>query len=451
VPGLALPGDPEEQSEDCLTANVWTPDPPDRGPGPGRPVMVFIHGGGFTTGNGGSLLYRGSGLARTGGVVVVTGNYRLGALGWMAHPALDEPGRPAGNWGLQDQLALLAWVRDNIAAFGGDPGKVTVFGESAGAMSVCALLAAPGAGGLFHRAAVQSGPGYCHTRERGARAAEDLVAVLGLARADRAVLERVPAPDLVAATAELGRRPPGPGELPLPFLPVVDGTLLPQAPLAAAAAGNTAPVPLLIGTNRDELTLFALGDPALAAVDDQGLARWLARSAPGLDTGPAVARYTKVREARDEPVGPRDLWVAMGSDLVFRWPSLQFAAAHARHHPATFAYLFTQTTPAFGGLLGSPHGLEIPFVFGGLHRELVGTFAGDSPEARALSARMQAHWLAFARSGDPGLDDDPWPAFDAVRRRTMVFGPDGGAAEAPRDEELSVWAELAPLQGPPLT
>src|SRR5271166_2835 len=439
VEGLTIPGDPTEHSEDCLSLNVWTPAP-DAGR---RSVMVWIHGGGYTSGSGSFLLYRGSDLARNGDVVVVTINYRLGALGFLGHPAaVDGSKNPGevGNWGLMDQVAALRWVRNCIADFGGDPGNVTVFGESAGGMSVATLLGVPAARGLFHRAVVESGPAYMHTLERARGRGDELVKELGIGELTREVLEAVPADDLVAATQVLQNRRPDPGQLPLPFLPVVDGSYLPRHPLEAVAAGEAAAVPLLIGTTRDELTLFALGDPRLANIDDEGLHRWMRRAAPSVDTDLLVTTYREVRARRGESVRPRDLWVAMGTDLVFRWPSLRTAAAQRPHQPKTFVYLFTWETPAFGGELGSCHALEIPFVFGALHRPLIAAFAGGGPEAEDLSKRMHHAWLAFARDGDPSHEGiGTWPAWDDDRRTTMVFGPGGGVVDRPRDEELEVW------------
>ncbi len=467
--GVAVPGDPAEESEDCLTLNVWTPSPD----GARRPVMVWIHGGGFTSGTGAGLLSRGGDLARHGDVVVVTVNYRLGALGYLAHPSLaggPGPDGTAGNWGLRDQVAALRWVHDHIAAFGGDPGNVTVFGESAGGMSVSALLGVPAARGLFHRAIVQSGPPYTHTPARARRAAEDLVRELGLVAPTREVLEGVPAADLVAATRALRDRLPPPGELPLPLLPVVDGAVLPRRPEEAVAAGAVADVPLLLGTNRDELSFFAFGDPRMAGMDDEALARWMARAAPHVPPGEVVERYRAARVARGEPVAPFDLWVSAGSDLVFRWPTLALAAAQRTHQPRTYVYLFAWETPAFGGTMGSCHGLEIPFVFGSVRRPVVAAIAGGGPEAEGLSARMQAAWVAFARRGDPSHEGiGRWPSWDPVRRATMVLGAgaggsggagSGGAAaggaggdrdgavDGPRNEELAVWEQWAPLAGP---
>jgi para-nitrobenzyl esterase len=443
IEGIAIPGDPAVQSESCLTLNVWTPAPDEKR----RPVMVWIHGGGFTTGSSSFLLYRGGDLARHGDVVVVTINYRLGALGFLGHRAVGEPGAAAvGNWGLMDQVAALEWVRDNIAGFGGDPDNVTVFGESAGAMSISTLLGVPAARGLFHRAIVESGPPYTHSLQRAERAGDDLAALLGFSEVRRDLLEKVPADELVAATQDMQNRPPPPGELPLPFLPVVDGSFLPQPPIDSVHAGGSASIPLLIGTTRDELSLFALGDPRLSDIDDDGLLSWMSRVAPQIEPAEFVAAYRSTRDRRGESLAPRDLWVGMGSDLVFRWPSLRLAAAQHRHQPRTYVYLFTWETPAFGGALGACHALEIPFVFGAVHRPIIAAIAGGGPDAEALSAQMQAAWISFARSGDPAHEGiGAWPAWDPQRRATMVFDRSSGAVDAPRDEELAVLAKRWPL------
>jgi para-nitrobenzyl esterase len=452
IAGITSPSDPsaaEPQSEDCLSLNVWTPGLPDQAtdrPGAGRPVLVWIHGGGFTSGSGSVFLYRGGALVRNGDAVVVTLNYRLGALGFLGHRGLGDPDGFVGNWGLHDQVAALAWVRDNIAVFGGDPGNVTVFGESAGAMSIAALLGAPAARGLFRRAAVQSGGAHVHSVEQAERSADRLAATLGIARCDRASLARVPADELVAATAQMAARRPDPGLLPLPFQPVVDGRFLPRHPLLAVETGATAGLDLLIGTNRDELTLFGLGNPALLALDDDGVLRWAENAAPDMPGAALVDEYREVGRLRGETVTPTAIWVAAGTDIVFRWPSLQLAAAHGAWGGRTFVYLFTWESPAFGGLLGSCHALELPFVFGAVHVPAVQLFSGSGPEAERLSRQMQDAWLAFARAGDPSHEGiGVWRDWEPAVRSTMIFGRESGLADAPRDDELALFERYRPL------
>ncbi len=457
VPGMvemSLGGAPEEQSEDCLSLNVWTPGLDDSR----RPVMVWVHGGSFVTGSGANGLYRGGMLAREGDVVVVTINYRLGLLGFLAHPELEDDGqtwldgRPwagFGNWGLADQVAALAWVRDHITAFGGDPGNVTLFGESAGGMSVSALLAVPAARGLFHRAIVESGPPYSYTADEAAKRAEVIAAHLGVPLT-REALEQVPVEDLVRAVGELGQISANNDDSGLLLMPVVDGGLLTVAPEVAVATGSVADVPLLIGTTRDESAFFTVGNPALAQLDEDGLRRWTRRLSPDPEASEAlITAIRDVRAGRGESVTPRDLWVAISTEFVFRLPSLRFADAHAGVSTpgvGTYVYLFTWESPAFGGYLGSCHALEIPFVFGTVHNPAVQGFCGGGEEAFALSALVRRAWTAFARTGSPG----EWPEWDPDRRPTAVLGPWAGdegpfrMVDRPRDEEVELMASVVP-------
>jgi para-nitrobenzyl esterase len=449
--GITSPSDPdasEPQSEDCLSLNVWTPELPaaPTGPGQGRPVMVWIHGGGFTTGSGSVFLYRGGDLVRNGDAVVVTINYRLGALGFLGHRAVADEAGHVGNWGLHDQVAALRWVKDNIGQFGGDSGNVTLFGESAGGFSVSALLGIPAARGLFRRAIVQSGGVHVHSIDDAERAAGRLAAALEIGTLDRETMLNVPAPDLVEATNEIARQRPGAGALPLPFLPTVDGVFMPRHPLDAIREGSAAAVDLMIGTNRDELTLFELGNPALMTIDDAGVERWLANGAPDLPTKELLAAYREARTARNEGVTARDMWVAVGTDNVFRWPSLQLAAAQRANGAAAYVYLFDWESPAFGGILGSCHALEIPFVFGAVRVPAVQLFTGGGSDVEALSKHMQSAWLSFARSGDPSPSDSlEWSQWDQTGRATMIFGPNTGVVNAPRDVELAILEQYRPL------
>jgi len=456
LPGITSPSDPEAsepQSEDCLFLNVWTPRlPGSSGETEGRraakPVLVFIHGGGFTSGSGSVFLYRGGNLVRNGDAVVVTINYRLGALGFLGHRALADRDGLVGSWGIHDQVAALSWVQQNIAAFGGDPSNVTIFGESAGGFSVAALLGVPAARGLFARAVVQSGGAHVHSVQEAERAADRLAAVLGVAVCDRESLQPIPASELVAATEEIGRRRPDPGMIPLPFLPVIDGAFLPRHPLEAVASGSAAGVDLMIGTNRDELTLFGLGNPALMALDEDGAQRWIANAAPDMHAREVVASYRSARAARGERTGPTDIWVAAGTDLVFRWPSLQLAAAHVAQGSRAFVYLFEWESPAFGGILGSCHALELPFVFGAVHVPVVQIFSGSGPEVEQLSRHMQRAWLAFATAGNPSHDQiGEWQEWDPQQRATIVFSAQTHLEDAPRNEELNLLQRFRPLAG----
>jgi len=437
VPGFSFPNDPIASDEDCLNLNVWTPGLDDGC----RPVLVWLHGGGFTTGSGSSALFAGGRLASKG-VVVVTVNYRLGALGLLAHPDLvSEDGAGSGNWSLRDQLVALGWVKENIAGFGGDPGNVTLFGESAGAMSISTLLAAPEASGLFHRAVIESGPPATASTQWATKRAERLAGHVGVRTDALATLRHVTADRLVTATQRLAVEAPSDGGLPMALLPVVDGVLLERPPGDLIVEGKAASVPILVGTTRDECALFTTADQGDPDVDDVRVAQRLARL-----VGPAgsdiVDAYRHARLARGEPAAGRDLWTAVTTDYVFRLPLQALATAYAKYQPSTYSYLFTWESPFLSGMFGSCHGLEIPFVFGTVGDPAIQVFTGSGPEATSLSEQMQHAWIAFARNGDPSCDAvGSWPAYDAARRPTMVLGPGARVEDDPRRAERLIWEE----------
>jgi para-nitrobenzyl esterase len=423
-------------SEDCLTLNVWTP-------GPGRrPVMVWIHGGAFVMGAGSQPIYDGAQLARRGDVVVVTLNYRLGALGFLRLDDLAPGVLPAaGNQGLLDQIAALEWVRDEIAAFGGDPRQVTVFGESAGAMSVATLLAVPRAQGLFCRAILQSGAAnFTATRDMAAEVGHAFLRELGLAPSEAARLREAPLSRLLEAQERTFLEHTRAGRLGLPFAPVVDGDVLPAHPLVAIGQGVAREIPVLAGTNLDENKLFAVSDGGARTLDEPRLLRRLVRNLPGpvAERGAraeqAVAVYREARRARGESTTPPELWSAIETDRVFRYPVTRLAELARTHQPGVYAYLFTWTSPLLDGALGACHALELPFVFGTLTDPRIAAFTGGGPDAEALAGRVQEAWLAFARTGDPG-----WPAYDVTRRATMLLGRQSGVEHAPREPERRFW------------
>ena len=436
--GALMAIDTAGAGEDCLTLNVWTPGP-DEGR---RPVMVWIHGGAFVYGSSAQAIYDGGSLARRGDVVVVSLNYRLGALGFLHLAELLEDAGGTGeldttaNAGLLDQVAALAWVRDNIEAFGGDPGNVTIFGESAGSISVTSLLGLPAARGLFRRAVGQSGGPNILSAERATEVARELLTRLDLEPSGARKLLEVPTDALIDAqqqcwrlSTELHRG--------LPFQPVVDGTVFPRHPLDAVADGAAADVALLLGTNVDEWSFFGFTDPESFTLDDAHLRARLDK----VVGPPGTARLLDVYGGGRPGASPADLWFAIVSDWVFRIPSLRLAEAQSRHQPDTFDYLFTWQSPIGG--LGACHALEIPFVLGTLDRPGMAVFAGDTPAAHELSAAMQDAWLAFVRTGDPGHPGLPaWPRYDGGRRATMLFGETCRVEDAPFEAERGAWDGL---------
>jgi para-nitrobenzyl esterase len=397
-------------SEDSLYLNVWTPACDDAR----RPVMVWIHGGAFIWGAGDTPWYDGTKFAVHGDVVVVTINYRLGPFGFMHLGDLFEGAfAGSGNAGILDQIAALEWVRDCIAAFGGDPERVTVFGESAGAASVGTLLGTPGARGLFRGAIPQSGAAsWVSTRARATDVAERVVKNLGVRPGD------VDALLATSTDAVLGALPAfrEDGVAALPFQPVVDGIVLFEPPLDAIAGGNAAGVHLLTGTNLTEMTLFTVADPEVAALTDDGI-RTRLRSAFG-ETGVAVLDNYR---ARRPDVPPAALWQEIATDGVFRVPAIRLLETQVPHAPA-WSYLFTFETPAFGGILRSTHALEIPFVFDNLDRGGAEMLTGSGAERQSIADAMHRAWIAFARTGDPRHEGIPeWPSYEPSRRATMRF------------------------------
>ena len=412
-----------EQSEDCLTLNVWAP----RHDGP-HPVLVWIHGGAFLTGAAATPWYSGRPFARSG-CVLVSVNYRLGALGFT-HLADHDGERfaAAGNLGLLDQIAALQWIRDNVASFGGDAGNVTIFGESAGGASVIALLAAPGARGLFHRAIAQS-PSITQlrSRDRAKEAADELLHALGIDAADVGRIIDVPVGQLMAAQGELVKDS---AKSFTAFAPTPDGIVLPARPSDALANGAAGGVPVLLGTTRDEMHLFTFADPVYATMDETAL---LARAERAFDGRAAVA-ITAYRAARPG-YSPGQLASAIATDETFRSPADRAAEALTATGSPVWSYWFTHPSPAFGGLLGACHGLEIPFVFNNLHQRGVVLFTGDGDDRLPIGAEMHKAWVAFAAGGDPG-----WPRWDSTQRATRVFGAPGGVVADPEPELRELWA-----------
>ncbi|MFB0514698.1 MAG: carboxylesterase/lipase family protein, partial [Candidatus Bathyarchaeia archaeon] len=419
LPELTIPG------EDYLNLNIWSPD---LGPAR-RPVMVWIPGGMFEYGTAATAWYDGSRFARDG-IVCVTINYRVGAEGFL------YLGEGNANRGLLDQLAALQWVQENIAAFGGDPGNVTIFGESAGAMSVGMLLSMPRAEGLFHRAIAQSGAAHnvisvAIARRIGRRLAEKL----GV-EATREAIAAVPVDDLLAAQAELKAdliANPDPERWGaevvttlLPWQPVVDGGVIPAPPLDRMASGAGAGIDLMVGSNTDEHRLFLATSDAIDQVTAEALAGAVA--AYGL---PVEATLTAYRAAHPG-ASAGDLLAAIQTDWYWRIPALRLADAHARGGSATYMYEFAWRSPQFNGRLGACHSLEIAFVFDTLGNGTEPLFGTNPPQQ--LADTMHAAWVAFAIRGDPG-----WPKYDLSRRATMRFDTTSEVVDDPRSAERALW------------
>ena len=386
--------------EDCLNLNVWTPDPTGR-----APVMVWLHGGAFSNGAGSLPGYDGAAFARDG-VLCVTVNYRLGADGYLSLP--DAP----DNRGMLDQIAALEWVRDNIAAFGGDPERVTVFGESAGAMSIGLLLTAPGAHGLFRRAILQSGAAHHCVRQQTARRITARFADLLGVEPTAAAVARVPLDRLLAAQTQLRAEVIGHPD-PALWGEVASDTM-PFEPVAARGEtlpGPDLPVELLIGTNAEEYRLYTVPAGVMDHIDERRLRAATVRY--GLDPDTALPVY---RAGRPDAT-PGDLMCAVIGDWVFRIPAIRLAEAV----PGARMYEFGWRSPAYDGQLGACHAAEIAFVFDNLGAAGESRLIGTQPP-QALADAMHAAWVAFAATGDPG-----WAPYDSRDRTTMLFGANAGA------------------------
>jgi carboxylesterase type B len=416
-----------EGGDDALTLNIWAPAV---GSGP-YPVMVWIPGGMFEFhATGASPWYNGSRFARDG-IVCVTINYRVGADGFLLCDG-DE----YANIGLLDQIAALTWVRDNIGAFGGDPRRVTIFGESAGAISIATLLGVPQATGLFRRAIMQSGAARMVMTGAAARCvSRNLARKLGLTPT-RSALAAVPVDRLLEAelslqddlTADPDPKRWGQEVVATRMLwqPVIDGNVLPSHPIDRIAAGAAASVDVLIGTNTDEHRLFMATMGALEHITEEAVAAAISSYSLPVETTLAVYH-------RSHPHGTAgDLLAAIQTDWFWRIPAIHLAEAHLAGTASTYMYEFAWRSPQFGGLLGACHALEIPFVFDTLGLGTEGLWGANPPQP--LADLMHAAWVGFATDGRCR-----WPQYDTFKRATLRFDTAADVVEDPRGAERTQW------------
>jgi para-nitrobenzyl esterase len=422
------------EGEDCLVLNIWTPSVKDNHK---RAVMVWCHGGAFTSGSGSAPLYDGGNLARRGDVVVVTINHRLGLLGYTYLGHASEAFKASGNAGMLDIVAALEWVRDNISNFGGDPGRVLIFGESGGGQKVSTLLAMPAAKGLFHRAVIESGPGVkMNSLEYATRVGEMVLGELGI-QPDRITdIQQTPVERIMAAQGAVNRKLGGfiPGMI-AGFSPVVDGVSLPQNPFDPVAPEFSADVPVLIGFNRTELTLFAAGDPAAFTLDDAGLHKRV-QTLLG-DRAEAAIQAFRSDYPNENSTG---LYFLIAS----AYPTVAFTAKIAERRAAlgkapTFVYEFSWETPILLGKLRSPHTIEMPFVFDNVSDPLVQKLTGSAPDIFPLAERVSGAWAAFAATGSPNSKGFPqWPAYSAADRNVMMINSTSEVVKDPARQSREV-------------
>jgi len=422
IPEVAATIPKQGISEDCLHLNVWTNSLSGK-----RPVMVWLHGGGFTSGSGSYSIYDGANMARKHDVVTVTVNHRLNSFGFLYLPEVGgEKYAHASNSGMMDIVAALEWVRDNISNFGGDPKNVTIFGQSGGAGKVSTLLAMPSAKGLFHRAIVQSGANLRGvTKADATKSSQTLMAKLNVKTADD--LQKVPMDQLVAATLST----PG-----LRLAPVVDGETLPGGPFDPTAPEISSDIPLLIGNTEFEVTFFPntkfdpLDDAALHAAFKQ------ATRASDADADNLIAVYRKGRPGASN----LDLSLILASDNFAAGVGTE-AERKAAQKAAVFKYYFRWQSPVHDGKLKAFHTLEIPFVLANVDEGK--SMTGTGQDRYPLQEKMSAAWAAFARSGNPNHKGLPnWPKFNVEQRATMVFDNECKVANDPHGEERKALAAL---------
>lgn len=426
IPEVAAVDRREPASEDCLCLNVWTP-----GLGAGRrPVMVWLHGGGYSQGSGAFIIYDGANLACRHDVVVVTVNHRLNVFGYLYLAELGgEKYASSSNVGMLDIVAALEWVRDNIAAFGGDPSNVTIFGQSGGGGKVSTLMAMPSAKGLFHRAVVESASAIKGVpKDQATSSAEAFLAKVGLKSNQIDELQKMPVEQLVTAMGEGGAV----GGNGLRLAPVVDGHSLPRNPFDPDAPAISSTVPLLIGSVETEVT-FMRATP-LDPMDDDALRAHVKQVLRGADDA-AVDRLIDVYRKGRPNIKNTDLYLILASDATFRAGVLTEAERKADQGAASaYMYYFTWKSPVRDGKLRTFHTLEIPFVFDNV--DLATAMTGSGQERYALADKISSAWVAFARTGNPSHKGLPkWPAFDTKQRATMILSNECEVVDDPNGEE----------------
>jgi para-nitrobenzyl esterase len=420
------------ESEDCLNLNIWTPKIDNKK----RSVMFWIHGGAFLMGGGIDTIYDGSALAKRGEVVVVTVNYRLGALGYLYLPGVTA------NVGHLDQILALKWVHDNIEHFGGDSNNITIFGESAGGYSVVALAAMPAASGLFNRIIAQSAPMI--GSEVTKKPSKKLLRMLGIEIGDLNALRKISPEKIIEAQNKLLAEDPG--NL-LAFRPLIDGETLPIHPLKAFQNGDCKNIEFMIGTNLNEAKLFTVLNPLISNLNDADAEKLInfTLSSYGLNPSQTKTMIDTYKQAREGKFSTelKEIMNALMTDYIFRISTIRLLEAQSKHQSNTYNYLFTWPSPAYNGDLGACHALEIPFVFNTLNNAAFKEFIGESPDLNTISHNIMDAWIAFAHTGNPNHNSIPeWSSYDIKKRSTMLMDHEFQVVEKFLDKERAAWDDI---------
>jgi para-nitrobenzyl esterase len=431
------PGGPDfagqPQSEDCLFLNIWTPGLDDAR----RPVMFWIHGGAFVIGSGTESFLEGGKLAKRGDIVLVSVNYRLGALGFINLKEITSSKIPAtGNEGLLDQLAALEWVQDNITAFGGDPDNITVFGFSAGGMSIGMLLAMSAARGKFHKAINRSGAAnVIGTLDKAVEISNQFLNILSLNSKDVDGLRNLTTQQLLDGQQQLSIKLREAEYRATPFQPVIDGTIIKEVPMISIKNGSAKNITLMAGNSLDELKAMNSMNPTMRDMDEAGMIKRLNTMLPPSLVPGLVQAYRDALQQRGNKATPLEILGSINTDMMFRMPTIRLVEAQRDNGMAAYNYLFTYKSPAMGGALGAMHGLDNPFLFGSLDAD----FTGNSPEIENLANKIQDSCITFARTGDPSCESTgPWPVY-GKSRMTMIFDINTRIETAPFEAERKAW------------
>ncbi len=432
---LEIPGDkPTIEGEDCLVLNVWTPALND---GRKRPVMLWLHGGGFSSGSGSTNGWDGTNLCLRGDVVVVTINHRLNVLGFANFSEFSPDFAASGDVGMLDIVHALKWVRNNISQFGGDPDTVMIFGQSGGGRKCETLLAMPSAKGLFHRAIIESGIAIkVADRDIAIRNAERLLAKIGIPKPDVHGIQKLPLDQIMTAYFAVAREFKGDSNV-VGFAPTVDGHVLPQHPFHPTASPVSAEVPVMIGHTRTEYTGLTM-DAALWHLDEDGMRTQLKEL-----LGDQSEAMIKLYQKHSPNTTPSDIFFLIESDYRYGAPTMKIAERRAALGKGpVYLYYFAWKTPVQGGLLESPHNLEWPFAFD--NAKICANLTGGGPDAMTLADKISDTWIAFARTGNPNNPKLPhWPAFNEKNHATMVFDNESKVVNDPlREKRVAMFRAL---------